>query len=300
LNKVIIFRRLLLSLILLLTVWGNTIIGAESLYQYVVDSEELKSHSFLTSLLIIISSIIVVASVIIYSLVRFRRISKIINEKDILIEKSKSETEALKRRLIDERERMEKDLADSERLYETMLSSAEDGIAFYNQDWTLRFANSAFFSLLGYSEEEYRKLDLKKRDLTLLHPDDIGYSSKRVEEINKSGFYEDEIRVKHKDNGAYVVLSSKSVLIKNEDGEELGILLISRDITSFREAQNELIIAKEKAEESNRLKSSFLANISHEIRTPLNSIVGFANLLNDATTTDEVRDEYIGYLNQNT
>lgn len=59
------------------------------------------------------------------------------------------------------------------------------------------------------------------------------------------------------------------------------------------QAQNiELIEAKEKAEESDKMKSSFLANMSHEIRTPLNSIVGFSNILCDPETTDEEKTEY--------
>ncbi len=57
--------------------------------------------------------------------------------------------------------------------------------------------------------------------------------------------------------------------------------------------------AKLEAEASNRLKSSFLANISHEIRTPLNSVVGFANLLLANDISNEVKEEYIEHINHN-
>ena len=62
----------------------------------------------------------------------------------------------------------------------------------------------------------------------------------------------------------------------------------------------ELIAAKEKAEESDRLKTSFLTNMSHEIRTPLNSIVGFSGLLYDDDVTDEERERYKHIIEANT
>ena len=61
----------------------------------------------------------------------------------------------------------------------------------------------------------------------------------------------------------------------------------------------ELIAAKEKAEESDMLKSAFLANMSHEIRTPMNAIVGFSNLLEDHNLTIEERNEFITLINSN-
>ena len=65
------------------------------------------------------------------------------------------------------------------------------------------------------------------------------------------------------------------------------------------EKTRELTIAKEKAEESNRLKSSFLANMSHEVRTPLNAITGFLNILaEDPNMSDDIR-EYIDLINRN-
>jgi signal transduction histidine kinase len=62
---------------------------------------------------------------------------------------------------------------------------------------------------------------------------------------------------------------------------------------------NELKIAKEKAEESDRLKTSFLENMSHEIRTPMNAITGFASLLNDENLTGPVKAKYISRINKN-
>lgn len=78
----------------------------------------------------------------------------------------------------------------------------------------------------------------------------------------------------------------------------LGVVFKKENVTKQKLAENELRLAKEKAEESDHLKSAFLANMSHEIRTPLNAIVGFSGLLAMAENEDE-REEYINIINNN-
>ncbi len=66
-----------------------------------------------------------------------------------------------------------------------------------------------------------------------------------------------------------------------------------------KQLENELIRSKEKAEESDRLKSAFLANMSHEIRTPMNGILGMAQLMANHDITTEQRNEYVSLINKN-
>lgn len=73
-----------------------------------------------------------------------------------------------------------------------------------------------------------------------------------------------------------------------------------QDVTESHSINQDLIIAKERAEESDRLKSAFLANMSHEIRTPMNSIMGFSNLIVDDSYSIEEKKEYANIIQRNT
>ena len=178
--------------------------------------------------------------------------------------------------------------------YSKLVQSANDGISFYDSNLNLKYANSAFYSMIGLDPGQYNS---SKPD-DLIHPDDSDYPSKKEQALTNDGFFECELRLRHI-NGHYLNLSTKSVTVRNDNGDILGSLTISRDITRLKQVHEDLIKANIGAEASNRLKSNFLANISHEIRTPLNSVVGFSNLLLSDDITNEVKEEYIEHINHN-
>lgn len=98
-------------------------------------------------------------------------------------------------------------------------------------------------------------------------------------------------------NGKDITWHTCKSPIKTSDGRKF-LLGMSVDITDKNKMLEELQIAKEKAEQSDKLKSTFLANMSHEIRTPLNAIVGFSELLKMAESDSE-KEEYFKIIDAN-
>jgi len=107
--------------------------------------------------------------------------------------------------------------------------------------------------------------------------------------INKIVFFEDESV-----EGFW--MEKNKIPIFDERGLVTMIVGIFRDVSDMMRIENELKNAKNRAEESDRLKTAFLANMSHEIRTPMNGILGFANLLRDPGLSEDQRDMYLKHI----
>jgi len=148
--------------------------------------------------------------------------------------------------------------------------------------------NPATTKLLGYSEKEITA----KPFIEFVHPDDKQNTLDEIERQTKLGSslnFENRYLCK---NNTYSLLSWSASFSK----EEKNTYATARDITKERLIEHELIKAKEKAEESDRLKSAFLSNMSHEIRTPMNGILGFSDLLKTPNLSGKEQQQYIGII----
>jgi PAS domain S-box-containing protein len=137
--------------------------------------------------------------------------------------------------------------------------------------------NYSIFSSANNTEEEYLLLWKK---------------------LNAGKVCEDEFHSKKKNGELYWEAVSFSPIL-DADGTITNFLAIKEDITKRKELTQNLIIAKEKAEENDRLKTAFLHNISHEIRTPLNAIMGFSEFINDPYLGSVKRQQFTNIIVQN-
>jgi PAS domain S-box-containing protein len=144
-----------------------------------------------------------------------------------------------------------------------------------NSDAKIEYVNSAFTTLTQYSMEEV--INRTPRIFNRGHIKDEDFVS-MWETLKAGKIWKCEYQNRRKDKSVYwedVIISS----LMNSDGVISNYILIMDDISEKKKMFDDLISAKEMAEESNRLKSSFLATMNHELRTPLNHILGFSEMI---------------------
>jgi len=179
---------------------------------------------------------------------------------------------------INQKRQTESLLKQSEEQFRLLFDLAPIGMIISSLHGKILKVNAALHTALGYTETEI--LEKKIKDLTYFEDQsiDVVIHEKLVGDIQQSAYYEK--RMLRKD-GQVIYVIVEAVIVKNKAGKPSHFIEQVIDITERKRVEKELIFAKEKAEESDRLKSAFLAQMSHEIRTPLNVILTAMNLIHD-------------------
>lgn len=201
---------------------------------------------------------------------------------------------------ITENVKLEQKLKISEHRNRLILENIPLGLIIYNKGKIIYF-NKSLLNLLHCSDyEQLEKLNF----IDIIHPFDreevLNFILKLYSTLysnEQNDFASFETRIKTFDNKEKIC---EIKAISYLEQEEIYLLLLLEDITIRKQQQTELIKAKLKAEESDKLKTAFISNISHELRTPMNGIIGFSKLITDNSVTNEEKKIFSNALIEST
>lgn len=199
---------------------------------------------------------------------------------------------------ITERKEIEIALKEREEKFRNIINLSPVPYALNDDDNNITYVNEAFTKTFGYTLEDIPTLS---EWWPKAYPDPVYRDmvnqvwEERMQTAKKTNmpFEAMELSICCKDGTFKTVKGEAGAISNNYIGTHLVILY---DITDRKETEMQLLTAKEKAEESDRLKSAFLANMSHEIRTPMNGILGFTSLLKEEDLTRDEQTEYVGII----
>jgi len=193
-------------------------------------------------------------------------------------------------RNLDEIQKMNEKVIESEEKFRTIIENIPIPLFIKDMDSNYLFANKILLNYLKIDSAVGKTdFDLYPKEMAQKYREDdlIVIKSNQVE------VFEESFITAGKE---HFVIATK-MPFKKANGEVIGLIGTFIDITDRIKVEEDLIKAKEKAEESDRLKSAFLSNMSHEIRTPLNGITGFAEMLRKPNLTDEKKNYYVNIIN---
>ncbi len=169
------------------------------------------------------------------------------------------------------------------------VEQSPNSVVMTDTEGLIEYANLATLKLTGYTIEETIGKNPRLFSTHEKTPEEYSFL---WETISSGKEWSGEFHNKKK-NGELYWESATISPIFDDNGVITHYLALKKDITESKQLTTDLINAKEKAEESDRLKTAFLANMSHEIRTPMNGILGFAALLKEPELSGSQQQEYI-------
>ncbi|MBS4059295.1 MAG: PAS domain S-box protein [Bacteroidetes bacterium] len=177
----------------------------------------------------------------------------------------------------------QKQAMDEIRLLGRAIEQSPAGIVITDADGLIEYVNPKFSDITGFETKELIGQNMK---ILQSGENDPAVYADMWSTIKKGVQWNGDILNRKKDGTPYWESVSISPILK-EDGQIGHFVAVREDITEKKGMIAALVKSKEKAEESDRLKTAFLTNMSHEIRTPLNGILGFASLLTEGNKTNE-------------
>lgn len=198
---------------------------------------------------------------------------------------------------ITERKKAEFDLLKTKERYRIATEETMVAVWERNLENNKGHADAVLFEILGYPIPNVE--DSFSIWKNYIHPDDLQEIQKLNQELKEGKIKELNYKFRATDiDGNIRWFIDKGVALKNNKGITTRLIGTISDITQQQKIEEQLILAKEKAEEADNLKSAFLANMSHEIRTPMNGILGFSDLLKYEETTESERNNFIDIIHQ--